>query len=162
VTLEMRTAARPSRDPVPPETSHLRTGNAAHDAVLDLVAAATSYDPAARPTAEALRAHPALRLLLELPPDPADPITITDVFPPLPETSSGGTVSRTAAYPPPTGPSSAPTMLPPPPPPPPRTLEETRHTPAPAPPAPGVLAPVLLILAGIVGLLVSAWLLIGG
>ena len=85
VILEMLTATKPPRDPADLDVATLRTGDPARDAVVDLIEAVSSYDPAARPSATQLRAHPALRLLLDLPPDPADPITITDVFPPLPE-----------------------------------------------------------------------------
>jgi len=163
VVLEMLTATKPPREPAPLDTSSLRTGDPARDAVVDLIAAATAYDPAARPTAAQLRAHPALRLLLELPPDPADPITITDVFPPLPGT---GVDPATAAFPPPAptaAPTARPTMPPPPPPPPParRTHEETLHQPRPAPVRPSVLAPVLLLVVGLLGLAVSGWLLLG-
>jgi len=158
VVLEMLTATRPPREPVPFDATPLRTGDPARDAVVDLIAAATAYDPTARPSATELRGHPALRRLLDLPADPTDPITITDVFPPLPVTG-GGTVARaTAAYPPPPA-GPAPTM-PPPPPPPTRTQEETIHHRVPSA-RPGVLAPVLLLVAGLLGLVVSGWLLLG-
>jgi serine/threonine protein kinase len=166
VILEMLTATKPPRDPADVDIAALRTGDPARDAVVDLIEATSSYDPNARPSATELRTHPSLQLLLELPPDPADPITITDVFPPLP--GSMGTFPRaTAAYPPPTaaGPSSAPTMPPtpptPPPPPPPRTQEESLVPSVPAPGRRGVLAPVLLMVLGVLGLVVSGWLLLG-
>ena len=164
VILEMLTATKPPRDPADLDVATLRTGDPARDAVVDLIEAVSAYDPAARPTATQLRAHPALRRLLDLPPDPADPITITDVFPPLPGGTggSGDTLARaTAAYPPPTAtPASMPT-IPPPPPPPPRTQEETLP-PAPSTPTrPGGLAPVLLLVLGLLGLVASGWLLLG-
>jgi serine/threonine protein kinase len=163
VILEMLTAAKPPRDPAAVDVAALRTGDPARDAVVSLIEATSAPDPAARPTATELRAHPALHLLLALPPEPADPITITDVFPPLP----GGTLARpdapTADYPPPTS-AAAPTM-PPPPPPPPRTHAETHHSPLPVPQSSparsGVLAPVLLLVVGVLGLVASGWLLIG-
>ncbi|RHW26508.1 serine/threonine protein kinase [Nocardioides immobilis] len=163
VVLEMLTATRPPREAAPFDPAPLRNGDPARDAVVDLIAAATAYDPEARPSATELRALPALRRLLDLPADPADPITVTDVFPPLPVAAGGGTVARaTAAYPPPppTGPSSAPT-IPPPPAPPRRTQEETLHQLVPSPARPGVLAPVLLLVIGLLGLVVSGWLLLG-
>ncbi len=158
VIVEMLTATKPPRETVPVESMGLRTGEPARDAVVDLIATASAYDPAARPSATELRTHPGLQLLLELPPDPADPITVTDVFPPMPERGEGGTEPRaTTSYPPPT---AAPTMPPPPPPPPPRTQEETIHQPLPAPARAGVLAPLLLLVVGGLGLVVSGWLLI--
>lgn len=164
VVLEMLTGTKPPRDPAAVDVAQLRTGDRARDAVVDLIEATSSYDAAARPTAAQLRTHPALRLLLDLPPDPADPITITDVFPPLP--GSMGTFPRaTVGYPPPTGTGSSPTALPPPPPPPPpppsRTQKETRLPAPPVPTRPGVLAPVLLLVLGVLGLVVSGWLLLG-
>jgi hypothetical protein len=51
--------------------------------------------------------------------------------------------------------------MPPPPPPPPRTQEETLLPARPAPGRPGVLAPVLLIVLGVLGLVASGWLLLG-
>ncbi len=152
VILEMLTGSKPPRDLTPIDTAAMRTGDPGRDAVLELIATATAYDPAARPDAAALRAHPALRRLLELPPDPADPITIQDVFPPLPT----GTVPRPAAQR-----ATTPPPPPPPPPPPARTAEETIHQPAPATARKGVLAPVLLLVLGLLGLVVSGWLLIG-
>jgi len=160
VVLEMLTGTRPPRDPAAVDLASLRTGDPARDAVVDLIAAATPYNPAARPTVTELRAHPALHLLLRLLPDPADPITITDVFPPLPDgTADTVPQARTAYPPPPTGPASALTM-PPPPPPPPRTYEQTVHQVS-APARPGVLAPVLLLVVGVLGLVLSGWLLLG-
>jgi eukaryotic-like serine/threonine-protein kinase len=162
VILEMLTATKPPRDPADLDVATLRTGDPARDAVVDLIEAVSAYDPAARPTATQLRGHPALRLLLDLPPDPADPITITDVFPPLPSGTggSGDTLARaTAAYPPPPStPASMPTI---PPPPPPRRTQEETLPPAPSTPTrPGVLAPVLLLVLGLLGLVASGWLLL--
>ena len=140
VILEMLTATKPPRDPAAVDVGGLRTGDPARDAVMDLIEATSAYDPAARPSATELRAHPALRLLLELPPDPADPITITDVFPPLPAARrTGDTLPRaTVAYPPPTaGPPTAPTMPPPPPPPPPPRTPGGDGPPAARPRRPG-------------------------
>ncbi|WP_223162724.1 serine/threonine-protein kinase [Nocardioides antri] len=157
VMLEMLTGTKPPREPVPFEPAPLRTGDRGRDAVLDLIVAATPHDPAARPTAAELRTHPALRFLLGLPPDPADPIAITDVFPPLPARTGEDPDRTTAPHSPPTA-----VVVPPPPPPPPaRTQAETAYQPVPARTSTGVLAPVLLLVLGILGLLVSGWLLTG-
>ncbi|WP_211318765.1 serine/threonine-protein kinase [Nocardioides silvaticus] len=161
VTLELLTATKPPREPVPVEPTVLRTGDPAHDAVVDLIAAMTSYDPTARPTASRLRAHPALRLLLELPPDPADPISIDDVSPPLPERTGGTEPRATAPWPPPPSAPTPPPAMPPTMPPPPPTHAETVHQPVTAPSSAGVLAPVLLLVVGLLGLAVSGWLLLG-
>jgi serine/threonine-protein kinase len=160
VTAEMVTGTKVPREPGSLDIAALRTGDPARDAVVDVIAAASVHDPAARPTAGALRAHPSLRWLLALPPDPADPITVTDVFPPMPD----GTAMRRQAPPPPP---------PPPPPSPGADRLTTSYSPVPTPAQPtlqhpvttptraGVLAPLLLILAGLVGLAVSGWLLLG-
>ena len=156
VTAEMLTGTKVPREPGSLDVDALRTGEPVHDSVVDVIAAASMHDPAARPTASALRAHPSLLRLLALPADPADPITITDVFPPMP-----GTV------PPPPSPGIGPGPVP--------TAERatTAYSPVPTPvrptvqhpvPAasrPGVLAPLLLILAGLLGLAASGWLLLG-
>jgi serine/threonine-protein kinase len=170
VVLEMLTATKPPRNPADVDVAALRTGDPARDAVVDLIEVMSASDPAARPGATDLRSHPALQRLLALPPDPADPITVTDVFPPLPGTLARPD-QRTVDYAPPTaGLTSGPTMTPPPPafpppPPPVGTHAETRHSPLPAPVAaparPGVLAPVLLMVLGVLGLVVSGWLLLG-
>ncbi|WP_183095446.1 serine/threonine-protein kinase [Nocardioides stalactiti] len=167
VVLEMLTATKPPREPAPVDAAVLRTGDPARDAVVALIEAMTPWEAGARPTAAAVRAHPALRFLLDLPPDPADPITVTDVFPPLPGTDAQ-TASHAvggASYPPPPPPpvSTAATRAPtasPTVPPPPRTQEQT---PVPVAPArrPGVLAPVLLLVLGLLGIVVSGWLLLG-
>ncbi|KAA1415491.1 serine/threonine protein kinase [Nocardioides humilatus] len=156
VMVEMLTATKVPREPGLLDIDALRTGEPDYDAVLDLAAAASAHDPADRPTAAQLRTHPAMHRLLALPPDPADPITIGDVFPPLPaqDPSTGvRTVeSPTTAY----SPSPTPvTPPPPPPPPPPATVQHPIAAPARA----GVLAPLLLLLAGVVGLVISGWLL---
>ena len=62
VVLEMLTGQRPLVGAYGPvEVDALRTGWPEHDAILDVVAAATATDPPGGPSAEALRAHPALR-----------------------------------------------------------------------------------------------------
>ena len=149
VTLEMLTGAKPPREPEPVPLETLRTGEPARDAVVDVIAAATTYDPAARPSAAALRTHPSLRMLLDLPADPADPIEIVDVFPPMPPYHPPPPGRSTTPGPPP----QAPTVMP--------TLEQTVHHPPPAGTGQGVLAPVLLLVLGLLGLAASGWLLLG-
>lgn len=161
VTAEMLTGTKVPREPGTLDVPGLRTGDPERDAVVDLIAAASVADPGARPTAGALRGHPSLRWLLALPADPADPITISEVFPPLPSQAS---------------PSPSSSSPPPPPPPAPHPTAErptAAYSPAPTPVQPtlhhpvavsvgrGLLAPVLLLLAGLVGLAVSGWLLLG-
>ncbi|MEZ0577417.1 serine/threonine-protein kinase [Nocardioides sp. MH1] len=159
VMVEMLTATKVPREPGELDIDALRTGVPAHDAVLDLAAAASAHDPAARPTAAQLRTHPALQRLLALPVDPADPIDVRDVFPPIP---SGMLAAEqpTTSYAPPATPTP---HLPPPPPPPPLSsgAPTSLHTPAPVDRRARVLAPALLIVAGLVGLVVSGWLLVG-
>jgi serine/threonine-protein kinase len=151
VTLEMLTGANPPREPEPLPIRTLRTGDPARDAVVDVIEAATAYDAAARPSATALLAHPALRMLLDLPGDPADPIVVVDEFPPMPPVPSAAE-RPTMPHPQPP-PPAPPTPIP--------TLEETVHHPLPAGARGGVMAPVLLIALGLLGLLASAWLLVG-
>ncbi|MEV5000264.1 serine/threonine-protein kinase [Nocardioides sp. LML1-1-1.1] len=147
VVLEMLTGQRPSKEPAPVDVTPLRTGQPEHDAILDLVAVATAADPAQRPSAEALRAHPALRGLVARWDDPLlhDPLTVPDEHAgdvPLPP-------------PPPTIASAPPTLA-----------VGTSLMP---PPPPGAVAarakaPVdayVLLGAGLVGLLVALLLLLG-
>ncbi len=193
VAYEMLTGQRPPTtgpDAPPLPLDALRTGDAFHDAVVDVVAVATAYDPAARPTAAQLRAHPALGALLHIAPDPDDPIEVVDVYPdpppmttPPPPPPPGGTSDRYAAA----GWGTAPTVHPPPPPPrrpswPNASTEDQpaptsmlppgsappmpAAMPVPAPPAgatdrPGVVLPLLMLVLGLLGLVVSAWLLLG-
>ena len=166
VVLEMLTGQRPPADPVPalPRVDELRTGDREHDLVLDVVAAATTYDPAARPTATQLRQHPSLHALLALPRAADDPIDVVDDYaavavpprtaPPPPPPPPPGAL--TADYPPPTS------LLPPPPPPPQQTLPPPQAPPA----ARGTrsAAPssaVLLLVVGLLALLAGAFLLLG-
>lgn len=176
VLLEMLTGTRPPADdaPGPLDTASLRTGDAAHDAVLDVVAAATSYDPTQRPSATALLGHPSLRALVARWDDPAlaDDLAVLDEYPPTPDISA--TNLPTAAHPPPPPSTLAPTAVGPAsptptpplrtsvlPPPPPATPTQVG-----APPArrtggrPPVDAFVLLGL-GVIGLLVALFLLFG-
>ncbi|GAA1507788.1 hypothetical protein GCM10009788_09780 [Nocardioides humi] len=126
VVLEMLTGTRPAADgePAPIDVAPLRTGVAEHDAILDVVAAATAYDAARRPSAAELRAHPALQGLVARWDDPAlgDGIEVVDEYPaepPPPPPEREPTPSRpTAPYPPPTAQLGT-AVLPPPPPPPP-------------------------------------------
>lgn len=144
VVLEMLTGQRPSKDPVPVDTTALRTGQPEHDAVLDLVDAATAADPARRPSAEALRSHPALRGLVARWDDPAlrDGISVPD--------EHAGDVPL-----PPPPPPAAPTLavgthlMPPPPP---GAVAARTKTPADA---------YVLLGVGLVGLLVALLLLLG-
>ncbi|THJ14191.1 serine/threonine protein kinase, partial [Nocardioides sp.] len=86
VMLEMLTGQRPiDDDELPPiDVSGVRSGNAEHDAVLDVVVAATAYDPTRRPSAAELRAYPALRELVARWADPAlrDGLEVVDEYPP--------------------------------------------------------------------------------
>lgn len=158
VTLEMLTGTRPPREPEPVPVGSLRTGDPERDAVVEVIAAATAYDPRARPSATALRRHPALLSLLGLPPVPGDPIEVVDEYPPLPEPAGGG--AATMPHPPPTVPPTVPPSPPAPPPPAP-TREET-HLPAPARRgAPSRVGGITLLVLGVLGLLASAWLLLG-
>ncbi len=157
VVLEMLTGQRPSSGgvPGPVEVDALRTGRPEHDAILDVVAAATATDPARRPTAEALRAHPALRGLLARWDDPAlrDDISVPDehagdVPPPPPPPAPTAPTAPTAL-------AAAPTMA-----------VGTHLLP---PPPPGAVtarakAPVdayVLLGVGLVGLVVALLLLLG-
>ncbi|NYJ03476.1 serine/threonine-protein kinase [Nocardioides thalensis] len=159
VTLEMLTGRRPLADPAAGDAAPPRTGDPRHDLVVDLIAAATSFDPAARPGATELRRHASLRALLALPPDPHDPVEVVDEYGALPPPPSlatqGGTASTTRPpYPPLTS------VLPPPPP----THAVPNGTIAQAPTYPAGssrLPAVALIVAGVLGLLASAWLLLG-
>lgn len=171
VTLEMLTGQRPAADPTATNAAPPRTGDPQRDLVVDLIAAATAFDPAARPSATDLRRHASLRALLALPPDPGDPIEVVDEYgalpspvgtvvsppPPPPSTPTGtaGTVAAAASpYPRPTS------VLPPPPPPtqavPSRTIAEAEPT-----GGPSRVPAMLLIVVGVLGLLASAWLLLG-
>lgn len=166
VTLEMLTGQRPTADPAGDDAApaSLRTGEPARDLVVDLVAAATTYDAAARPTATDLRRHASLRALLTLPPDPADPVEVVDEYGALPATPGTGT-----AVPPPPPPRTAATSYPAPtsvlPPPPPtyaapvgRTIADPER---PAARGPSRMTAVALLVAGLLGLVASAWLLLG-
>ncbi|GAA3819871.1 serine/threonine-protein kinase [Nocardioides panacisoli] len=169
VVLEMLTAQRPPADPVPtpPRVDELRTGDRGHDLVLDVVAAATTYDPGTRPTASQLRQHPALLALLALPLAADDPIDVVDDY------ASLAVPPRTAPPPPPppplgTAPHPAPTSLLPPPPPPPQHVAYPAPSPPPASPpdssptaARGTLSAVVLLVAGLLALLAGGFLLLG-
>ncbi|KAB2812844.1 serine/threonine protein kinase [Pimelobacter simplex] len=154
VVLEMLTGRRPPADgePEPIDVAPLRTGVPEHDAVLEVVAAATAYDAARRPSAAELRTHPALRGLVARWDDPAlaDDLSVPDEFPPTPDVSA--TNLPTAPYPPP-----------PPPPPPPRTRPDL-DAPVPAPVRARAGAPrdaYVLLGVGLIGLLVALFLLLG-
>ncbi len=166
VVLEMLTGRRPPAEgePAPIDVDGLRTGDPAHDAVLDVVAAATAYDAAQRPTAADLRAHPALRGLVARWDDPAlaDGLSVSDEYPPAPDVAAADLPTSAYPPPPPTPPIGT-AVLPPPPP----TGALT---------APATAFPVLetgrragrrpvdayvLLGAGLVGLLVALFLLLG-
>ena len=110
VMLEMLTGRRPPSDgdPQPPDVGSARTGNPEHDAVLDVVAAATAYDATQRPSAAALRTHPALQHLVARWDDPAldDELEVVDEYPPMPAEPSAELT--TSAYPPPPPPPPTP------------------------------------------------------
>ncbi|TYL55332.1 serine/threonine protein kinase [Nocardioides sp. BGMRC 2183] len=122
VVLEMLTGKRPPGEGAPPpiDLSTMRNGDPGHDAVIDLIEAATRYDVAGRPTAAELRRTPAMHRLLALPADPSDGVRIDDEFPPLPESSGGvsgpgtGTLGTISPPPPPPPPTSTPASMPPP------------------------------------------------
>ncbi|MBM7517803.1 serine/threonine-protein kinase [Nocardioides nitrophenolicus] len=164
VVLEMLTGHRPAADgePTPIDVGPLRTGRPEHDAVLDLVAAATAYDPRRRPTATELLAHPALRGLVARWDEPAlaDQVEVLDEYPAAPDP----TPSRpTAAYPPPPPAPATPGALGAPPPPANPTAAATAAVTAYGAPVARrrpVDAYVLLGL-GVVGLLVALLLLVG-
>lgn len=111
VALEMLTGKRPPSDGPPPpiDMSAMRTGDPAHDAVVDVIAAATTYDAAARPSAADLRILPALLHLLALPRDPSDRIRIVDTQPPVPTNSPAP--STAPLPPPPTAPTAPQTAV---------------------------------------------------
>lgn len=169
VTLEMLTGRRPLADPAAGNAAPARSGDPQRDLVVDLAAAATAYDPAARPSATELRRHPALRALLALPPDPNDPIDVVDEYGSLPTPSPPSPPGRTS---PPTRSGTAPvtaasyprptSVLPPPPPPPTHAVPNGTIAQAPAPAAgPSRVPAVVLLVVGVLGLLASAWLLLG-
>ncbi|HWJ68388.1 MAG TPA: serine/threonine-protein kinase [Nocardioides sp.] len=156
VVLEMLTGRRPSGDgaPGPIDVTGLRTGDPEHDAILDVVAAATSYDAGQRPTASALLQHPALRGLVARWDDPAlaDDLAVADEYPPTPDISA--TNLPTSAYPPPppTGPRTPVTA--------PVGTAELPPPPTMAPMAPA-MAPTMTGRASRAGAPVDAWVLLG-
>ncbi|GAA4816152.1 serine/threonine-protein kinase [Nocardioides caeni] len=170
VILEMLTGQRPPGDGPPPpvDIAGLRSGRPEHDAILDLVAATTAPDPAQRPTAAALLAHPALRSLVARWDDPAlaDDLTVPEEYADTPEPSPSHL--PTAAHPPPPPRAPAPTLRPatavlPPPPGAVSPYSPTRPD-IPAPQGARTSAPLdawLLLGAGVVGLLVALFLLLG-
>ena len=99
VALEMLTGRRPPSDGPPPpiDLSAMRIGDPAHDDVVDVIAAATTYDAAARASATRLRHHPALQRLLALPRDRSDGVHIVDDRPPAPATDATATDTRLPA-----------------------------------------------------------------
>lgn len=117
VVLEMLTGNRPPSEGEPPpiDVTGLRGVSPEQDALLDVVSAATAYDPAARPTAAALRAHPALQGLVVRWDDPAlvDRLEVVDEYDDQP---TGTPSNPTAPHPPPTA-ALGTAVLPPPPPP---------------------------------------------
>ncbi|WP_435771597.1 serine/threonine-protein kinase [Nocardioides sp. SYSU DS0651] len=178
VMLEMLTGHRPPGDgePRPLDLRDLRRGVAEHDALLDVVHAATAYDAAARPSAAELRRHPALSGLVARWDDPAlaDDLEVVDQHPPtaaepVADPATGPAIGpatgpTTAAYPPPPLPATpvaagATAPLPPPPP-------VTRRTQPTVPfPGPGVTArrpvdAVVLLVLGALGLVVALLLLV--
>lgn len=178
VLLEMLDGKRPRHEgePDPIDITGLRDGNAEHDAILEVVAAATAYDATARPSAAELRAHPALQWLVGRWDDPAlaDGLEVHDEYPPVPLAHED---VATAAHPPPPPPPStltptapAPstpplgTSLLPPPPTTAPTMAPTRvDVPAPRH-APGRRTPIdayVLLALGVIGLIVAIVLLAG-
>lgn len=192
VALEMLTGSRPRGEGPPPpiDVSALRAApgepaDAAREAALDLIAAATRYDAHDRPSAADLRRHPALRTLLDLP-APGDDVNVVESFPPTPPPA----VRATPPTPPVSGTPAPPrSTLPPPPPPPvsappPSTAAATAPTAAFGPvgtapltaaatrvsdgtvgrgPTPGrrtVLPGAALLALGVLGLIVSALLML--
>ncbi len=172
-------------------TEGLRSGDRDRDLVVDVIEAATTADPERRPTAAQLRQHPSLRALLELPesaddieigdeyadlplPDPPTaPMSAAATIPPPPPPPP----ARQAAGSAPTAPPSAPPSghswtLPPPratsvlPPRPTRSETAPQAAGGPWPTADSArrrtpVSAFVLLLVGLVGLVVAAWLLLG-
>jgi eukaryotic-like serine/threonine-protein kinase len=164
VTLEMLTGERPPSDPVPLDLDALRTGDPQRDAVLQLVATMTRESLAERPAAAAMRAHPALQSLLALPPDPSEGITVPDEFATARDVPTQ--VGTPPPPPPPPAPTAAPTMAPAgasyPPPPPPAGPTRIDTMPGQAAARSGGTAAYVLLALGLIGLIASGWLFLGG
>ncbi|WP_051486276.1 serine/threonine-protein kinase [Nocardioides sp. J54] len=168
VVLEMLTGRRPPGDgaPGPVDVTTLRTGDPEHDAVLDVVAAATAYDASQRPTAAGLRTHPALQSLVARWDDPAlaDDLTVPEEYADTVDLPPTGLATAPHPPPPPSVAATARmgTSVLPPPPPPSATAQPTRPD-VPTPQGQG-RAPVdawVLLGAGVLGLLVALFLLLG-
>ncbi len=159
VTLQLLTGERPPTEPGPIELGAARARGPHHEAVAQLVEAMTQEAATDRPTAAALRAHPALRALLALPADPAEGIEIPDEF-------ATAIDVPTRPGPPPPPPAAAPTMAlgatSYPPPPPPAAPTRVDHAPAATPTRSGAASSYVLLAVGAIGLLASAWLFLGG
>jgi serine/threonine-protein kinase len=81
VGIQMLTGLRPPAEDADVDLSAHRTGDAGHDALLDLLDRAVSRDPADRPaSAVAMRTELRALDLTSRPPEPGESITVTDVF----------------------------------------------------------------------------------
>ncbi|MDO9456226.1 serine/threonine-protein kinase [Nocardioides sp.] len=145
VALEMLIGQRPADEDL---KAH-RTGEHARDLLLTVVEHATRNDPADRPAdASAMRAQLAATGLLTLPPTPGEAVVVPDRF----GTAEAVTMGD---LPPTTGPTHATAPLA-------RSSTVAFGTGlAPAGRRPSALPGLLLLLAGIVGLAVATWLLVG-
>jgi serine/threonine-protein kinase len=161
VTYEMLVGTRPpSEEGAVPDLAAVRTGDPHHDAILDVVALATAVRIEERiPSAGAMREAVRSRGLLDLPPGPGDRIPVPEryastlPFQAFPEPMTPGTAPTMAA----TGPTHPPPAYPPP-----YATPPITPTPAPLPVGQRHLASGLaLLVAGVVGLVVAVWLLVG-
>ena len=159
VAYEMLTGLRPAgQEGVAPDLDAARTGDPHHDAILDLVAYATAEAIDDRPAdATALRTVLRERGLLDLPPAPDENIVVPDrfastlPFQPFPEPMTPGTAPTVAGTPPHRPPYPPPPATPP-------------MTPAPAPLPVGkrhLASGLALLVAGLIGLALAIWLLVG-
>ncbi len=175
VAVELLTGERPAADVLPTTGDdtlrHLRTGEPARDLLVDVVVEAVRADPARRPqTATALREHLVATGLLRLPAAPGESVVVPDRYetvalPVHPAASPTPAVSPAPTPALPTMAGGAGWGLAPP-------VGEPVVAPVPvpayAPPAPlrgdrrpSALPGLLLLVIGVLGLAVSAWLLTG-
>ncbi|MET1061205.1 MAG: serine/threonine-protein kinase [Nocardioides sp.] len=81
VGIQMLTGLRPPAEDADVDLSAYRTGDAGHDALLDLFDRAVSREPAGRPaSAAAMRAELRALDLTSRPPEPGESITVVDTF----------------------------------------------------------------------------------
>lgn len=142
VALEMLLGRRPADE----DLDTLRTGEPARDRILGIIAHATRPQVAERPAdAAAMRAELAATGLLTLPPTPGDEVVVPDRFGPALSITPDAALTMAAA------PSRTAVLTP---------------TPAPGPGHAGprrrsAVPGLVLLVGGLVGLAVSAWLIVG-